>query len=341
MRKHLGDNMKKNVILVDFKAEDNWEFQRVLEDTTHEQWDVHEVVSNRNTGGKIQNLIRYMKYFLAPLSIAINKDKYGKVLGWQQFYGLILAFYFRLFRVKNTPEIYVMTFIYKPKKSFVGKVYNRFIRYIVTSGYISRFIVFSESEKRYYSELFNIADDLFVSISLGCEDVLQKVAPDETEKIYVSAGRSNRDYKFLINSWKDSTELLEVICDSIEVREYSNIKILTNCYGDDYLKEIARSYAVIISLDDSNVSSGQLVAIHAMIYGKPVIVTKNDTICDYIKDGYNGLIIDKTPEALRKAVKKLDDMEYYNRISANGRKSYEEYFSMYAMGKRIGELLGK
>ena len=45
----------------------------------------------------------------------------------------ILAFYFRMFHVQNAPEIVVLTFIYKPKKSFVGKVYDKFMRYIAVS----------------------------------------------------------------------------------------------------------------------------------------------------------------------------------------------------------------
>lgn len=82
----------------------------------------------------MQKFIRYAKYFLVPMKIAKDHKNYNKVLAWQQFYGLILAFYFRMFRVKNAPEIVVLTFIYKPKKSFVGKVYDKFMRYIVTSG---------------------------------------------------------------------------------------------------------------------------------------------------------------------------------------------------------------
>lgn len=331
--------MKENVILVDFKADDNWEFSEILESITHEKWRVHEVVSNKNQGGKVQNIVRYMKYFLAPVTIAIHKNRYSKVLAWQQFYGLILAFYLRLFRVKNTPQIVVMTFIYKPKKSLVGRVYNKFIRYIVTSGYINSFIVFSESEKLYYSELFNVAEGLFVPVRLGCEDVSQIVESQTGGEFYLAAGRSNRDYDYLINSWKNRTELLEIICDSIEDVEYSNIKILTNCYGEDFLRELSRAYAVIIPLEDSNISSGQLVAIQAMIYGKPVIATRNDTICDYIKDNYNGLIIDKTQDALNEAISKLEDKNYYNMISINGRKSYEKYYSMNAMARKIGELL--
>lgn len=95
----------------------------------------------------MQKLIRYAKYFLTPMKIAKNRNNYGKVLAWQQFYGLILAFYFRLMHVKESPEIVVLTFIYKPKKSLIGKIYDKFMRYIVTSGYIKYFVVFLRAKK--------------------------------------------------------------------------------------------------------------------------------------------------------------------------------------------------
>ena len=63
----------------------------------------------------MQKFIRYAKYFLVPMKIAKDHKNYNKVLAWQQFYGLILAFYFRMFRVKNAPEIVVLTFIYSKR----------------------------------------------------------------------------------------------------------------------------------------------------------------------------------------------------------------------------------
>ena len=138
---------KENVILIDYDAPDDWEFHKAIEKATGDKWRVYKAVSNENHGGVLQKLIRYAKYFLVPMKIAKDHKNYNKVLAWQQFYGLILAFYFRMFHVQNAPEIVVLTFIYKPKKSFVGKVYDKFMRYIVTSGYIKYFVVFSESEK--------------------------------------------------------------------------------------------------------------------------------------------------------------------------------------------------
>lgn len=218
---------KENVILIDYDAPDDWEFHKAIEKTTGTKWTVYKAVSNENHGGILQKLIRYAKYFLTPMKIAKNRNNYGKVLAWQQFYGLILAFYFRLMHVKESPEIVVLTFIYKPKKSLIGKIYDKFMRYIVTSGYIKYFVVFSESEKRRYADYFDIPESQFIFETLGYEDKTKDVPRLGSEDFYLAAGRSNRDYKFLTEAWSKRKEKLEIICDTLNLKSaIENIKRL-------------------------------------------------------------------------------------------------------------------
>lgn len=331
---------KENVILIDYDAPDDWEFHKAIEKTTGTKWTVYKAVSNENHGGILQKLIRYAKYFLTPMKIAKNRNNYDKVLAWQQFYGLILAFYFRLMHVKESPEIVVLTFIYKPKKSLIGKIYDKFMRYIVTSGYIKYFVVFSESEKRRYADYFDIPESKFVFVTLGYEDKTNDVPRLGSEDFYLAAGRSNRDYKFLTEAWSKRKEKLEIVCDTLNLKSATeNIKILTDCHDDDFFRELAKCIAVIVPLEDAHISSGQLVIIQAMMYGKPVIVTENDTVTDYIDSGKTGLVIKKTEKDLSDAIAALADEKYYEEISAAERIQYESKFSVYAMGTAIGKLL--
>lgn len=331
---------KENVILIDYNAPDNWEFHKAIEKTTGTKWSVYKAISNENHGGVLQKLIRYAKYFLVPMKIAKDYKSYNKVLAWQQFYGLILAFYFRLFRVQNAPEIVILTFIYKPKKSFVGKVYDRFMRYIVTSGYIKYFVVFSGSEKNQYADYFGVSETQFVFETLGYEDKTQEVPIHSPEDFYLAAGRSNRDYKFLVDEWRGRKEQLKIICDNFSLKNIpNNVEICTDCHKNKYFAELAKCRAVIIPLEDTHISSGQLVIIQAMMYGKPVIVTENDTVRDYVDAGRTGLIIEKTEKELSAAISALSDETYYKKISAAERKQYESRFSIYAMGTAIGKLL--
>ncbi len=331
---------KENVILIDYDAPDDWEFHQAIEEVTGNKWRVYKAVSNENHGGVLQKLIRYAKYFLVPMKIAKDYKNYNKVLAWQQFYGLILAFYFRMFHVQKAPEIVLLTFIYKPKKSFVGKVYDKFMRYIVTSGYIKYFVVFSESEKKRYANYFDVSETRFVSKTLGYEDKTQEVAIYTSDNFYLAAGRSNRDYKFLLDAWGKRKEHLKIICDTLSLKSIpNNVEILTDCYDKDFFREMAKCRAVIVPLEDTHISSGQLVIIQAMMYGKPVIVTENDTVKDYVDNEKTGLVIKKSEEDLSAAIAALSNEIYYKKISNAERREYKSRFSVYAMGTAIGEIL--
>lgn len=331
---------KENIILIDYDAPDDWEFRKAIEKATGNKWRIYKAISNENHGGILQRIIRYAKYFLVPIKVAKDHMNYNKVLAWQQFYGLILAFYFRMFHVQNAPEIVVLTFIYKPKKSFIGKVYDKFIRYIVTSEYIKYFVVFSESEKKKYADYFDVPETQFVFETLGYEDKTQEVPICSAEDFYLAAGRSNRDYEFLVKAWSGRKENLEIICDTLSLKNIpNNIKILTDCHNDEFFMELAKCKAVIVPLEDTHISSGQLVIIQAMMYGKPVIVTENDTVKNYVDVGRTGLVIDKTEKSLSAALATLSDETYYKEMSAAERKQYENKFSIYAMGTAIGSLL--
>lgn len=341
----MSEKSYKNAVLVDFDVSAKWDFLQALEIASEDTWTVYRGISNRNHGNRIQRLIRYVKYFIIPLKIFFIRMQFKKIIAWQQFYGLILAFYFRIFKVKKVPKITVMTFIYKPKKTLIiGKLYERFMRYIVSSSYIERFIVFSDSERLYYSDVFGVNPEKFTVLKLGIEDVREKYPCSVVnERYFLSAGRSNRDYKFLCNAWETIGERedfhLKIICDTLHKKNTEFITYLDNCHGEEYLKELSECYAVILPLDDVNISSGQLVMLQAMMLGKPIIVTCNNTVPDYIADEVTGLIVEKSVDELIEAINKLKNKKIYTLLSQNARSSFENNFSLYSMGMQIGKIL--
>ena len=88
------------------------------------------------------------------------------------------------------------------------------MRYIVTSGYVKNFIVFSESECSYHARLFNVDQCMFRCVNLGFEDMTEVIPLSNKGDYFLSAGRSNRDYEFLYGAWKDDYGDLVIICDS-------------------------------------------------------------------------------------------------------------------------------
>ena len=332
----------KSVILTDFLPREKWAFQLGVEEATGVQWEVISLQSNQNHKGKFQNLIRYCKYFILPFKVFCRRREYSRVIAWQQFFGLILAFYLRLFHSTFSPEITVMTFIYNPKKGLIGRLYYAFVRYAVASEYVKHVVVFSEQERAHYAKIFGVDESKFIFVRLSEEDAREDCLELINHGDFcVSAGRSNRDYGFLKNAWVDQTRELRIICDSLDEQSKGNVKILNDCYDSDYIKELAQSHIVIVPLLNKDISSGQLVLLHAMMLGKPVIVTKNTAIAEYVVDGVTGFVIDKTKEDLEAAIKKLDDSAIYQEISKSARRYYEQNFSMKVFGATVGEIVQK
>lgn len=246
------------------------------------------------------------------------------------------SFFCKLFKVKDYPEIYIMTFIYKNNKS---RVFSKFVKYAVDPRYIKKLIVMSDSEKQFYSKELKLDGSLFYCTRVGVKDETNSIKQNITEKYYLAVGRSNRDYKFLRDAWKNEYGKLIIVNDSYKEPEKDGIICLKKCYGRDYLQMVANCYAEVIPLNDKNISSGALSFLQAMMFSKPVIVTSNMTVKDYIKSGYNGVIIENTSEELEGAINQLENPILYQKIASNARKEYEEKYSELILGKDIGSMI--
>ncbi len=328
-----------NIVLVDFENPNDWKFLKGLESSSDIKWVIKRKKSNKDRKGKFNNLKRYFKYFFFSFNVFTHRKKYNKIVAWQQFYGLLFAFFCRLFHVKKRNDLTIMTFIYKPKKGFIGKIYFKFMRYIVTSKYIDRFIVFSSSEVTQYNNDFNINDNRFKYIPLG-EDIIKKVKTNEiNESNFVfSSGFSNRDFNFLIDVAHRLPNIKFMIYADYCYKK-DNVVVTDELVGDklDELLEKCRIVAVPLK---ENRQSGQLTVIHAMEAGVPVIVTNADAMKDYIRDNDNGFICENSVELWAENINKLyTDDELYKRFSIKEQIDYAEKHTVESMGKNIGFFL--
>lgn len=72
------------------------------------------------------------------------------------------------------------------------------------------------------------------------------------------------------------------------------------------LKYIRNARVAVIALDDDQMAAGQLVLLHAMNMGVPVIITRSHGVTDdYVVDNYIGLIIEKKKDELINASNKI------------------------------------
>lgn len=328
-----------NIILIDFNIQGTLPLKTILEQRTKEEWRVFSQKSNHLHAGIIAKFLRFFWYFIFPLKIVLCRKRYKQIIGWQQFYGLNFAFWCRLFHLKKTNDLTVMTFIYKRKSGVAGLLYHKYMNYIVTSKYIDHFICFAKEECQYYADLFGIDKQKFVYVPLGMS--MSKYNGEEDDGYIFATGRSNRDYDFLINSLVGTDFKCMIACDTYKRKVcYKNITVLNDCYGDNMQAMMAKCHCVVIPLKNLKMSSGQLVVIQAMSLGKPVICTNSDGIKDYVVDGVTGFLIENQQNQLLSALNKLyDQVETYNRMSVNSLASYKNKFTEDAMYNRIADIV--
>jgi glycosyltransferase involved in cell wall biosynthesis len=102
---------------------------------------------------------------------------------------------------------------------------------------------------------------------------------------------------------------------------------------------MAKSHAVIISFADETASSGQMVFLHALQMGKPVIVTRSSCLQGYVEDGSTGLIIDKVDAQLDDAMNILRHGAKYQEISEMQRETYSTRFGFDAMAQKLAGMI--
>lgn len=329
----------KNVVLTDFKIKSNWDFIEGLNENCDYKWENINFINNGKTNTVIKKIKKVVNYIKFSFKIFCNREKYKNIIAWQQYYGLFFAIFCNLFKVKKCNQLLIMTFIYKHKNGVLGKIKHFIINKCVSSQYVDNIIVFSRNEVKYYSDIFPQAKNKFIFLKLGVEDITLGIKNSNENKILFSSGNSNRDYIWLIDAFNKINYKLEIACYDAPESNNKNVTIKRNVFGDDYYRAMAKSHIVIVSLNDPNISSGQLVFIHAMQFGKPIICTSSNAIDDYIKDGLNGKIIEKNSEKLEEAIKDIEkNYEFY---SKNSREYYENNFTLKKMAESIINIVSK
>ncbi len=330
-------------LLVDFKLRSDWPFLRRF--ASKHKVDCVSKVSNTPDfhTTRFGVLRRYYRYFIFPLKLVLKHPAdWDCIVGWQQFHGLNYALWSSLLHRPKKERLIVMTFIYNPKHGLVGKIYHRYVKFCLSSGYVDRVVCFSSQECRTYAKQFGLPESLFTSLELGIDATEgADIVPHKGTYVF-STGRSNRDYDFLVESLGDSYNL-RIACPEYTpaVQGGSHtLEVLDNCFGDAMLREMADSLCVVIPLRDTAVSSGQLVVLQAMRMGKPVIVTENDTMPTYIDHGTTGFIVHKDKRQLLDTIRLLDsDKELYERISRNQRAAFTARFTEEALADRLSQVI--
>ncbi len=338
--------MKKNLLLIDCEE---WKVKELAEGIKSEGVDIEtfQVVSNGARKNIFSDLIRYGKYFTAPFRIFLNRKKYDYLIGWQQFYALNFCFWCNLFHVKKTCRVIALNYTYKKKSGFKGKIYRWFMQKCISNGYIDYLHVLSPSYAKVISEEFNFPIERIVTTPFGLYDMMPMYGkctrPDRAPKgkYVLSIGRSNRDYDFLVDVWKEMDIDLVIISDTYRRTDLpKNVLLVNDVTGEDKYPWMNNCDSLIIPIDDVRICSGDTVLLTAMSLEKTIFVTNPSTLSEmYVKDGVDSIYISKDLEETRGIIRKYLADNENNKIGKNARKSFLEKYSRYAMGQSIAKYM--
>lgn len=332
----MGATKKTIIILLDTEIIKGWGFTSALQESY-----VVDCINNISNTPEYHKGLGNFRRQLSYLSLAIKAifccKRYDAVVAWQQFFGIYMGAIIRFLHLKIKCPIIIMTFIYKPRDGFKGKLYRQFVKYALGAKQVKCVTVYSQSEVNHYSKLLGLPQERFTALHLGIDDT-----PVETTKgdFIFSTGRSLRDYDFLCNASPENFPVVIAADNYYPKIDKKHITVLRDCFGDAMLHRMAECFCVVVPLKDTETSSGQLVILQAMMLGKPVIVTENKTARFYLEHNQTGFIIDKTPTALHNVLKGLsENPKIYTGISQNARNEFTEKFTTYRLGKEVSSLI--
>lgn len=154
-------------------------------------------------------------------------------------------------------------------------------------------------------------------------NVISPVKCNNNNGYLFCAGRNGRDYATFFEIVNDLGLSSVIVANKQSIGQLelpSNARLYTDIPYEEYLKLLRGAALLVIPLYEKIYATGQVVILEAMSYGIPVITNKVTGTVDYIKQGINGILVDRLDKKLfTEAVKAtLADTVLYDKLSQNG-----------------------
>lgn len=323
---------------MDWSPPEDWIFKKQLDHYFYT--DIFFDNTKKGYNSTLEKIVAlWRSYVLTGLSAFFKIRDYDLVYAWHAVMGLVVAFLCRLLHVKR-PKIVIAQLII-PKRPATLNQYLRetFIRYALKR--VETVIVYSTIEAEKFAERYGNGFTTFTFLPLGIE--LSNHRPASDEHYIFSGGRSNRDYATLVKAVNGLNFKVKIAAQRFNVSELTlpeNVETYFDVYGENFNRLLAGATIVVIPLERADESSGQLVLLNAMAFGKPIIITKSRGVEDYIRDGQNVITIPRQNTfALRTELDGLlNSAEERRRLGTRAKESVKS-FTLAKQAERVAALL--
>jgi glycosyltransferase involved in cell wall biosynthesis len=214
-----------------------------------------------------------------------------------------IAFWQTLF-FSRAPKHVILQFIMREKTpSLSSRLKYSLMKWLFSSVHLA--VCSARAECAYYREVFGWPASKVAYVPYHASAGML-ARPGSDRGYLFAAGRTFRDFPTMIAAVAPtpydtvivaSRSVAKVPAEAAHIRLHEDIPLA------QFTELLEGARVVVVPLQDRRISTGQVVILHAMALGKPVIVTRTSGSTDYIEDGKNGLLVPPSDvEALRRAI---------------------------------------
>ena len=293
-------------------------------------------VSKRRAGILASLAIHELSAFPRILGIVLRETEDVALVCTTAHYAALMAMHVALLLRRRT-RVYLSNFYLHA----LGR--NRVVRLVLRLALTPSvgILVFSPNEVGYFNSL---APRTHVDYCPYGGQVIHSVDTEDIrlgEHVF-TGGYANRDYETVVAAARSlpRTEFV-IICTAanrLPDELPANVRILRDVEPPVFYSLLAGSRCVILPMKDDVGSSGQMVALAAMQFGKLTLYVDFPCVAQYFTDGVTGVAYKAGDpgELARKLVAFADDPSIAARIGAAAREAYLREFSA-GYGDRLAE----
>ena len=326
----------------------NQEFVNVLCDRLNTNADLLYISTSRKTPKSVVALPRHLSYLIIAKKTLSIEDRYENIIFWQQFIGLYWSLLSYL-KIRKKIVTFLLSLIYKPRKGIIGKIFKLFFSFSLSNPDLRGAICYSSEEQKYYQRIFPNCKSKIFFIPYGQRQSFKTKSrniPISTVSLYFfSGGTSNRDYSTLMSVATKIKYNFVICCTRKDISEMDipdNVRVFYDAYGEKFNSLMESSYAVVLTLENPYISSGQIVLFKAMEMGKPIVATTSGGIMDYVDETCAFLVKPKNVKKLQEVLKFIvQNPKVAQDRAIRAKKKYQENFTIRRFASSVAEVMSK